>query len=352
MIMNLHPVTVYEQLQTCYDSVLMAIHNAYAEDNNSPDDKIFANTPDDLNEVFGDDRASVVCSAVCGNHFNPSHPWVTFDEDREELYSTEFPAEYLDPRDVKALADYARDHPDLADHCGLDEDSEASYEEQIEAMEHDFNEQNHLVELMNSWNESLGNSNAIIYSNEEATVNDLLFTDEAWNIACRTAFGEYDFGDNFFRFNGKGNLESTHYLEDFVDLQDLAYFVIDNPGIAREYDIDVSYLDTYVEDQAKLLTDEDKAQLIGCYNAEAPADERIASAEAASDDDWERLGDWLKDHEDIAMKFDIETDRYALTMTPPLKLAENRLGHAVSVSVPEEKQAVEEKVEATQSRGR
>lgn len=50
----------------------------------------------------------------------------------------------------------------------------------------------------------------------------------ASDIACRCFYGKFNPNDEYFIFNGYANFESSDYLEDFIDLDDLADYCISN----------------------------------------------------------------------------------------------------------------------------
>lgn len=50
----------------------------------------------------------------------------------------------------------------------------------------------------------------------------------ASDIARRCFYGKFNPNDEYFTFNGYANLESSNYLEDFIDLDDLADYCISN----------------------------------------------------------------------------------------------------------------------------
>lgn len=50
----------------------------------------------------------------------------------------------------------------------------------------------------------------------------------ASDIARRCFYGKFNPNDEYFIFNGYANLESSDYLEDFIDFDDLADYCIRN----------------------------------------------------------------------------------------------------------------------------
>ena len=52
--------------------------------------------------------------------------------------------------------------------------------------------------------------------------NELMNGFEPIYISMRIFYGDFSPNHDFFKFNGYGNLESSNYLSDFIDLEELA----------------------------------------------------------------------------------------------------------------------------------
>ena len=52
------------------------------------------------------------------------------------------------------------------------------------------------------------------------------------DFAFRVHFGDFNPHHDFFKFNGYANLESSNYLSDFIDLEELADEIMDNDNLA------------------------------------------------------------------------------------------------------------------------
>ena len=50
----------------------------------------------------------------------------------------------------------------------------------------------------------------------------------ASDIARRCFYGKFNPNDNYFIFNGYENFDSSDYLEDFIDFDDLADYIVKN----------------------------------------------------------------------------------------------------------------------------
>lgn len=60
---------------------------------------------------------------------------------------------------------------------------------------------------------------------------DEVFNDsDPWNIACRIFYGEFNPNDDYFTFNGYGNLVSLseYNIGEYVYIDDIADYIIDN----------------------------------------------------------------------------------------------------------------------------
>ena len=77
--------------------------------------------------------------------------------------------------------------------------------------------------------------------------NELMERYNPIDIANRVVYGEFNPNHDYFRFDGYANLESTDYPEDFVDMDVIINYAIDND---YDYDIDEirDLLDDYYND--------------------------------------------------------------------------------------------------------
>ena len=74
-----------------------------------------------------------------------------------------------------------------------------------------------------------------IYYNDEEFFNTFFANDviRAVQAAC---YGSYSYGHEYVQFNGYGNLESSSYPEDLVNIDSIIDSIIDHP---EEYDIEI-----------------------------------------------------------------------------------------------------------------
>lgn len=80
----------------------------------------------------------------------------------------------------------------------------------------------------NRWDDS-------IYVNDEDFLNET-FQSPADAVRA-TYYGNYRFSDNYARFNGYGNLESTDDFRDWIDIGELAEWLGNNPEMLRQYNL-------------------------------------------------------------------------------------------------------------------
>lgn len=90
--------------------------------------------------------------------------------------------------------------------------------------------------------ENLSNDDAIDiwdkYCEKNSLYDDMIYPNDEYNFnkvfssiddALRAAhFGEYDYTDVYFKLNAYGNLESMNYPKDYMDMDALAEYILDN----------------------------------------------------------------------------------------------------------------------------
>ena len=67
------------------------------------------------------------------------------------------------------------------------------------------------------------------------------FGQDVIKAVMATQFGDYRYSDHYVVFNGYANLDSFNYGSDYIDTDELAEFIIDNPD-AFDYDDDLMEL--------------------------------------------------------------------------------------------------------------
>lgn len=102
-------------------------------------------------------------------------------------------------------------------------------------------------DLLMLWNEYQNeNCGDYIYDMEE--FDEIFSNVEPSEISRRCYFGDFNPNDAYFVFNGYANLESSNYLDDLVDIDDLARFIYDNDDDLNDDDLR-DFLDEEDEDE-------------------------------------------------------------------------------------------------------
>lgn len=92
------------------------------------------------------------------------------------------------------------------------------------------------------------------YSDDEVYYNDeeffeIYFSDVMAAIRA-ISYGDYTFTDEFVKFDGQANLETTNDIWDFVDIDELLNDAMENP---ERYDIEFEELDFMEMDDVELM---------------------------------------------------------------------------------------------------
>jgi len=100
-------------------------------------------------------------------------------------------------------------------------------------------DRNELVSLNNAYCRAIS-SDGEVYENDEEFFN-LFFEGKTFEAVRAAHFGNYNFADDYVRFNGYGNLETINYfsVEDLEDLpQNIAEYANDNRDDFDMFDFD------------------------------------------------------------------------------------------------------------------
>jgi len=145
-----------------------------------------------------------------------------------------------------------------------------------------------LVNIHNEYCQSCNYSDDEIYNNDEEFFN-MFFEGKVLEAVRAVSFGEYNYSNDYVKFNGYGNLESFNSPLEHVDIESIASDILENPenyhGIELEECFEISgtwYEGT--EDDAKEEYEEYKTE-IEESNEEAEEQESVLSFE-----------DWAKDN--------------------------------------------------------
>ena len=104
--------------------------------------------------------------------------------------------------------------------------------EEVLEMLRDMNDSN-LVAVHNEYCDKVRYYDDRIYDMYE--INDLLYGRSPLEII--TDARDVDANDNYIRYNGYGNLESTDCPDDWMDLDEIADYIVENDDALRNDDI-------------------------------------------------------------------------------------------------------------------
>lgn len=104
---------------------------------------------------------------------------------------------------------------------------------------------NELVNIHNEYCQSAGYGDDEIYTNDEEFFNTF-FSGKVIEAVRAVSYGEFNFSDEFVKFNGYGNLESFNRPEDHVDINAIAADILENPH--NYYDIEIEEEEEETED--------------------------------------------------------------------------------------------------------
>ena len=110
--------------------------------------------------------------------------------------------------------------------------------------EEKFNKVYEILEEMDSkdlkriWNEYQNEAyyDDYIYDMEE--FDEVMNGDEPIKIANKIYYGDFRPNDEYFCFNGYGNLKSFDYISEEISLNDLTEYIIDNEEDFGDYDLE------------------------------------------------------------------------------------------------------------------
>lgn len=77
-------------------------------------------------------------------------------------------------------------------------------------------------DLIAIWNECCGNDDCVYPMDE---LDEQLGRMSPSEILRASFYGDINPNDDYFKFNGRGNLASTNTLSDWVDIEDLARYI-------------------------------------------------------------------------------------------------------------------------------
>lgn len=97
-----------------------------------------------------------------------------------------------------------------------------------------------IVDMWNQYCSEVNYDDDMIYSLDEANINDICYMKKPWDI-LRCLDGAFNVNDNWFYWNGYGkygNIVSIDNIFDMVELGDLADYIIDEENDLGNSDIE------------------------------------------------------------------------------------------------------------------
>lgn len=102
-------------------------------------------------------------------------------------------------------------------------------------------------DLLSLWNEYKSERcyDGEVYYMEE--FNEICESLKPIDLATKIFYGSFNPNHDYFIFSGYANLESSNYLDDFIDIDELAQHIYDNDDSLDDYDLR-NFLDEDEED--------------------------------------------------------------------------------------------------------
>lgn len=79
-----------------------------------------------------------------------------------------------------------------------------------------------LMHIHNEYVEYMSYYDDEIYLNNEDFFNEFFDNKDIYNIVQRVHFGNFQYNEKFIKYNGYGNLDTTNYIEDWIDFENIA----------------------------------------------------------------------------------------------------------------------------------
>lgn len=95
------------------------------------------------------------------------------------------------------------------------------------------------VDMWNQYCSEVNYTDDMIYPLDEWTINDIFYMKKPWDI-LKCLDGAFNLNDDWFYYNGYGNVVSTDDIDDIsdlVDLDDLTDYIIDEENDLGNSDI-------------------------------------------------------------------------------------------------------------------
>ena len=114
-----------------------------------------------------------------------------------------------------------------------------TYEQKVEQIKAILNDMydDELVEIHNRYCEANNNYDDQIFQNDDATLNDVMGECTFAKAACKLYYSDYNYNDNYFWFDGYGNLESSNDPKDNIFVDDIARYIVDDKNDLDNMDL-------------------------------------------------------------------------------------------------------------------
>lgn len=193
--------------------------------------RIFKNTPDELDDELFNERPSVILNAATKGCWKAEDRWAIYDSDNELLKSYASASDFIN---VDLLANWLQTHPDKAEDLEFlrEEDPMPPIDEQLKAILSDPEQNAHAVELWNDYAmQRLPSSEAaLIYENNSETLECFFEGRENLEELKAKATG-WKAEDPWVKFNEEtGEMVSTNNLLDFIDFEGFTHWCALHPN--------------------------------------------------------------------------------------------------------------------------
>ena len=112
------------------------------------------------------------------------------------------------------------------------------------------------VRELNSWNDCLDWLE--FYENDDDFF-EMFFDERSLDMLHAMKYGNFDFDDEYVKFNGYGNLETYSYREMIEEVESCIEEIVENL-IENRDEIDVRWVDTEIADLLEELDEEDEEE--------------------------------------------------------------------------------------------
>lgn len=165
-------------------------------------------------------------------------------------------------------------------------------------------------EYLINYLENLSNDELLEVNNQYDEYDPIYYNDEDFfemfssghEIARAIYYGDYKYPDNFVKINDLGNLESANFIDDLIDIDNLAYILEDANYLKGEYE---ETKKTYTTDQiTTMYADNDNqfleiefdgTDILRVNYRDLPNDEILNADDVPTKDDLEKMlqdGEW------------------------------------------------------------